>query len=176
MDPRPVRSALLGLALMGAALAIAPAPALGQIPVPKVPELNLRSGLIDRFLPPINGNLPQDCQRDIFYDTRWANNPKIRPFVNCYIHNGIYGLYWPGECTECNYPNFRGSPGKSTITPDCKIHTPASRWVQNFVHPFKPVGMYYQNGCYSPIYDLDPLVAGPGPFPWPLFLNWRKGH
>ena len=157
-----------GLCALGTALVLLTTTAQAQVPQPIVPDPMERSGLLSRFIA-INPTLPRDPRRDVFYDTRWADYPQVEPHVNCYKHNGLYGLKWAGDCTACNYPNFQGSPGQSTIGPGCIPRHPLSRWVQNFVHPFKPVGMYYNGGCYVPIYDLDPLVTGPGPFPWPHF-------
>jgi hypothetical protein len=173
MVPRFVRSAFLGLAGLTSVLTLAAAPARGQIPQPRVPDINQRSGLLSRSVP-IEPVLPRDPDRDKFYDTRWADYPQVT-HPNCYKHNGLYGLRWGGDCTQCASPYFRGSPGRSTLDADCRPNHPWSRWVQNFVHPFKPVGSYYQNGCYVPIYDLDPLVTGPGPFPWPYLLKLPSG-
>jgi hypothetical protein len=174
MAPRTVRSAFLGLTFAASGLILMTASARGQIPEPRVADLNQRSGLLTRFVP-IEPVLPHDKDRDTFYDTRWADYPQVMPHPNCYKHNGIYGLRWPADCTQCIYPFFNGAPGKSTLGPNCRPNHYLSRWVQNWVHPFKPVGMYYQNGCYVPIYDLDPIVTGPGPFPWSHFLRPPAG-
>ncbi|HEV3166944.1 MAG TPA: hypothetical protein VGZ22_23150 [Isosphaeraceae bacterium] len=168
MVTRLTRSALFGLAVMGSSLLFTSAPALGQVPQPRVADVNERSGLLTRFTPVVT-QLPRDPLRDVFYETRWADYPQVEPHPNCFRHNGIYGLKWAGDCTSCTYPYFPGSPGRSTMGPDCRPRHYLSRWVQNFVHPFKPVGSYYAAGCYVPVYDLDPLVTGPGPFPWPFF-------
>lgn len=171
MASRNVRSALYDLTWLGVAMVCLAGPARGQVPQPTVPDVNQRSGLISRFIP-IQPWLPKDADRDTFYDTRWADRPEVR-WPNHIKHGGIYGLRWGGDCTECNYPNFRGSPGRSTLDPGCRYHHPAARWYENFIHPWRPVCHYYEGGCFVPVYDLDPLVTGPGPFPWPFLL---KGH
>lgn len=169
-----LRRAGLGVAWAGMMLALTTAPARAQIPEPRIADINERSGLVSRFVP-IQPTLPHDPDRDTFYDTRWADSPQVLPFPNCYKHNGLYGLRWPSKCTASVYPFFYGSPGNSTIGPECIPKHRLSRWVQNFVHPFKPVGMYYAGGSYVPIYDLDPLVTGPGPFPWSHFIRDPSG-
>jgi hypothetical protein len=162
--------ALLGL---GALLACSATTAFAQLPEPRVTDVNARSGLISRFIP-INSNLPRDPYRDVFYDTRWADYPEVT-HPNWFKHNGLYGMRWAGSCTSCSYPYFRGAPGASTLKTDCQPMRPVFRLVENLAHPFRPVGSYYATGCFVPIYDLDPLVTGPGPNPWPFFYNWCKG-
>lgn len=162
------RSAVFCALGLLAAAALAPARVLAQVPQPAVPDLYERSGLMSR-IEPIQPVLPHDRDRDTFFDTRWANYPQVLPHVNCYKHNGIYGLPWGGACVSCYRPFFQGSPGQSSLGPGCMPTHKWSRWWDNFLHPFKPVGSYYAGGCYVPIYDLDPLVTGPGPFPWPHF-------
>src|SRR5690349_9362731 len=103
-------------------LVVFAAPARGQVPEPRVTDINERSGLLSRFAP-IQPSLPPDSHRDYFFDTRWADYPEVQPHVNCYKHNGIYGLRWSGDCTACVYPYFYGSPGSSTLTPDCRPHS-----------------------------------------------------
>jgi len=171
MVTRKIWPALCGTAWVGLALVLAAGPAHGQVPEPRVADINDRSGLLSRSAP-IQPTLPHDPARDTFFDTRWADYPEVTPHVNCYRHNGIYGLRWGGPCTACVYPYFYGSPGENTLTPDCRPHSRIlSRWVMNYFHPFKPVGSYYSGGSYVPIYDLDPIAPGPGPFPWPHFLR-----
>jgi hypothetical protein len=173
MVARTVRTVLCGLAWLGPALALVPTPARGQLPEPRVPDVTQRSGLISRFVP-IRPWLPEDPDRDTFYDTRWADRPdSAHPNSPC--NGGLYGYGWKGDCTACTYPYFRGAPGQSTLDADCAPHGPWSRWWQNFVHPFKPVCVYYAGGCYVPVYDLDPWVTGPGPFPLSLFKKPHDG-
>jgi hypothetical protein len=167
MLSRTVLSSMLGLAMLGSLLS---APARGQVPQPRVADINDRSGLITRFLP-IDPTLPEDSHRQKFYDTRWAHYPEVT-HPNCYRHGGLYGLRWSGDCTSCSYPYFYGSPGANTLGPDCRPRSRVlSRWVLNYFQPFKPVGSYYAGGCYVPIYDLDPVVPGPGPFPWSHYVT-----
>jgi len=146
-------------------LALTPTSARAQLPEPTVPELEKRSGLVGRYVP-IDPRLPPDRKRDQWYDTRWGDPPNERRHPNWYFNGGLYGLPWKAECTASVYPYFFGSPGRSTITPDCKPPNSAVRLISTFVHPFKPVGYYYDQGSYAPTYDLDPVVPGPGPWPW----------
>ena len=151
---------------------VAPNGALVTLPVPTptpaIPDQNQRSGLITRSTP-IVPNLPYDKRRDQYFNTRWANSPVMK-YPNYPCTSGLYGLRWGTPCTACFSPYFTGSPGTSTIGPDCA--RPRFRVLTNFVHPFKPVCHYYANGCYVPVYDLDPTVPGPGPFPIGVF--WRR--
>jgi hypothetical protein len=158
---------------LGAALLLAAAPAFGQVPQPKVPDINQRSGLLQRFMP-VEPTLPPDPRRDTWYDTRWGDPPNRTARVNRIKNGGLYGLFWRASCTESIYPYFYGAPGQSTLTADCRRAPRSLRWISNFVHPFRPVGMYYDQGSYVPIYDLDPVVPGPGPFPWPIY--YKGGH
>ena len=144
-------------------------------------NINRRSGLLFRFNPPDFGKyerstLPPDPKRDTFYDgRRWADNANVTP-PNLICHGGLYGLPLPTNCVKSELPYFFGYTGRSSYNADCcQPPRPVARLVQNFVHPFRPVGMYYSNGSYVPIYDLDPLVTGPGPFPWPHFLKRPLG-
>ncbi len=155
-------------------LILGAAPAFGQIPQPSVSDINQRSGLVQRFIP-IEPHLPPDRQRDTWYNTRWGDPPNRRHFINSIKNGGLYGLHWRATCTQSNYPYFFGSPGENTLRPECRRGRPAFRWIENWVHPFRPVGEYYDQGSYVPIYDLDPLVPGPGPFPWPFYFNYARG-
>lgn len=146
----------------------------GQYVSPRVPELHHRSGLLTRSAP-IIPHLPVDPDRDKFYDTYWADKAHDTHHVNSHKHSGLYGRVLKNGCTQCCSPYFQGKPGVSTLSPDCKPCHPAARHATNFVRPFQPVGGYYAGGCYVPIFDLDPWVTGPGPFPWPVFLNRLHG-
>jgi hypothetical protein len=167
------RMVLMGFGVLSAAAALGTAPAFGQLPQPHIPDIQQRSGLLDRFIP-IEPHLPHDKDRDDFYTTRWGDKDEVhRP--NNIKNGGLYGRFWKAECTACVYPFFRGSPGQSTICPDCRRKHFSSRLVRNVFHPFKPVGMYYTGGCYVPIYDLDPLVPGVGPYPYGVFPKQHGG-
>ena len=153
--------------------ALAPAAARGQqlgVPQPLIPETTQRDGLITRFTP-IEPNLPPDRKRDQWYDTRWGDPPNLRRHPNFYSNGGLYGLPWKVKDTRSYYPYFFGAPGQNTITEDSRPlgRYPAARVVSALVHPFKPVGYYYDQGSYVPLYDLDPLVPGPGPAFFPFF-------
>ncbi len=167
------RLVLRGFGVLSAVAALSAVPAFGQIPQPHIPEIRQRSGLLDRF-DPIEPHLPHDKDRDNFYTTRWGDKDEVhRP--NNIRNGGLYGRFWKADCTACVYPFFIGSPGKSTLHPDCKRGHFSSRLVRNVLHPFKPVGHYYAGGCYVPIYDLDPLVPGVGPYPGGLFKREHGG-
>lgn len=166
--PARIPSALT-LSLVAACLTAGVARA--QEPSPVIPSAEARSGLFTRHVP-IIPRLPHDPKRDIWENGRWADEHEST-YINSPCNGGLYGrCKWPGTCTACFSPYFRGSPGASTLNaPTCP--PPHSRLIGNFVHPFKPVSYYYNGGCYVPIYDLDPQVPGPGPFPWPR-LYCRK--
>ncbi len=140
-----------------------------------VPETNQRSGNVTRVVPRVR-ELPPDPYRENFYETQWARRQTFH-FPNSLTHGGVYGVPWRSDCVQCNNPNFRGYTGKSSVGSQCSYTHRGARWYSNFVHPFKPVCAYYDGGCYSPVYDLDPLVTGPGPFPWPyLFFDPHKNR
>ena len=82
---------------------------------------------------------------------------------NWFRSGGLYGRRWPGYCTASFSPYFFGSPGQSTVGPDCKPWPRILKGPQTLVHPFRPVCYYYDQGTYVPVYDLDPLAPGPGP-------------
>ncbi len=153
--------------------------AVAQIPQPEVPDTEKRSGLFTHF-GWMQYRQPPDWRRDTLYDnTRFVDNPQPH-FPNNNCNGGMYGFKWRGDDTASVYPYFYGSPGQSTITPYSRWWRRPHRFVQamthqgNF-HPPKPVGMYYHDGSYVPIYDLDPVVPGPGPYPIPWFLREPKG-
>jgi hypothetical protein len=156
----------LGLAL-GLTLSWA-ATTRGQEPQPKLPDTAERSGLIRRFVP-IEPRLPPDRRRDNWYDTRWGDPPNLRKHPNFYTNGGLYGLPWPAEHTKSFYPYFYGAPGPGTLRADSRPVKTFWRPGSALVNPFKPVGMYYDQGSYVPVYDLDPVVPGPGPMIWPFF-------
>ncbi len=175
MSRRTISPLRIGLvaALLAAAFADASARAQEPVPIPRIPDANYRSGLLTRWTP-IEPHLPPDPRRSYYHNLRWTRDPEPLPKEkNCMLNGGLYGATprWKSDCTACYSPYFRGAPGENTIKPGQVVNRPF-RVVENFVHPFKPVGMYYQNGCYSPVYDLDPFVPGPGPFPYPVFPNW----
>jgi hypothetical protein len=165
-------SLALGLGL--AASLLGPTIARAQIPQPGFDEVEKRSGLISRFVR-IDSTLPPDPRRDQWYDTRWGDQPNIRPWHNWYTNGGLYGLPWRAKDTASYYPYFYGAPGKNTLTEDSRpVHT-FWRPLSSALHPFKPVGMYYEQGSYTPVYDLQPVVPGPGPWVWPWYrrlTNW----
>jgi hypothetical protein len=133
-----------------------------------VPDLRQRSGLIQRFNS-IVPHLPPDPRRDQWYDTRWGDPPNQRFHPNFYVNGGLYGQAWKADHTASIAPYFFGAPGDNTLRPDTKPVHNIFRLPRSLFHPFKPVGMYYDQGSYVPVYDLDPIVPGPGPWPWPFF-------
>lgn len=169
MPRRPVPSIRLGLA----AVLLLAATARAQVPLPRVADVHQRSGLVSRFVP-IEPHLPPDDDRDTFYTTRWGDHPP-GDRINSYTDGGLYGRLYKDRCTACSYPYFRGSPGRDTMCPECHPCHRALRPVTNAVHPFRPVGHYYAGGCYVPVYDLDPWVPGPGPYPWSHFFKRPTG-
>jgi hypothetical protein len=161
----PTGAAALALAVV---LMAALPPARAQVPDPTVPDIYKRSGLISRFVP-IEPGLPPDPRRDQWYDTRWGDPPNIRTHPNIYHNGGLYGLRWKAAYTRSYYPSFYGAPGQNTIPPGWTPPHPFLRIGSAWTHPFKPVGMYYDQGSYVPVYDLDPIVPGPGAWPWRFF-------
>ena len=148
--------------------------AQAQIPVPRVPNVNERSGLLQRFKM-VKTDLPQDPQRDNFYGTRYGDYAKVDDSNNP-LNGGLFGVRLPARDTASIYPFFYGAPGRSTITGESKPWRPSYlRGVQQLVHHRKPVGMYYDRGSYVPIYDLDSLAPGPGPDYWPFFFQGSRG-
>jgi hypothetical protein len=141
---------------------------------PLIPDIERRSGLLHRFVL-IDPHLPPDTRRDQWYDTRWGDPPNLRQHPNYYTNGGLYGLRWKAASTQSFAPYFYGAPGSSTLTEDDRPVRAFYRPLSAIVHPFKPVGMYYEQGSYVPVYDLDPVVPGPGPMIWPWFrrlTNW----
>ncbi len=167
--PVPWKFLVWGLAALGFGSV-----AEAQIPQPRIPDIQERSGLLQRFRPP-RSNLPQDPQRDNFYGPRYGNHAKVVD-SNTYYDGGLYGVRLPARDTASVYPFFYGSPGRSTITPESKSWRPSYlRGLQQLVNQRKPVGMYYDRGNYVPIYDLDSLAPGPGPDYWPFFFQGSRG-
>jgi hypothetical protein len=124
----------------------------------------------------VPGRLPPDPHRDNFYGTRYADRGLVK-HPDGVLDQGLYGMGWKAKHTQSVFPFFYGNPGRSTLTADSRP-TPTQRslrFLQGVLHPFKPVGSYYQEGTYVPIYDFDPGVPGPGPFPYPFYFNWHKG-
>ncbi len=125
-----------------------------------------------RYVPP-RTVLPPDPDRDyFFFGRRWSD--RLPTFPNFICTSGLYGLPLTTRCTATYAPYFAGTPGGSTAGICCQpVHL---RVLNNFVHPWRPVGGYYSGGCAVPIYDLDPVVPGPGPFPFPyLYKRQHQG-
>jgi hypothetical protein len=179
----PGRRAVAGVFLLLLATSAAPARVRAQVPEPFFPTVEQRSGLLDRFVP-IEPWLPHDKFRDTFYDTRWGDRPDSHPnhpntilAVPRIKDSGMYGRRWPGYCTESYNPYFFGSAGQSTMGPGCKPWPRHLKLVQTFLAPLRPVCYYYEQGSYVPIYDLDPVVPGPGRVPswFPFYLKDPHG-
>ncbi len=168
-----IRATALGLVAL-AALFGSVRPARAQVPQPLIPDINQRSGLLQRY-GMRKTNLPQDPYRDNFYGTRYGDRGKILD-TNTFYDGGLYGVRLPARDTASVYPFFRGAPGQSTITAESKSWRPSYlRGIQQLVHQRKPVGMYYDRGSYVPIYDLDSFTPGPGPDYWPFFFQGSRG-
>lgn len=170
--PGQTASLLAGVAALGFALTLAPA-ASAQPNTPYVPDAAQRSGLLMRFAGTPTF-LPPDARRDNFYWTRYGDRGTIGR-INWFRSQGLYGLGWKAPDTESIYPFWYGSPGQSTVSAASKPWPRPLRFFQGLVRPFRPVGMYYQMGSYVPIYDLDPIAPGPGPYPIPWFFNFDHG-
>jgi hypothetical protein len=171
-----VRLAALGLAALVVTLLAPSKASRGQEPQPRVPDINERSGLLQRYnVYNFKTNLPKDPYRDNFYGTRVGDHAKVLD-TNTFYDGGLYGVRLPARDTQSVYPFFYGSPGQSTITPESKSLRPSYlRAVQQLFHQRKPVGMYYDRGSYVPIYDLDSFTPGPGPDYWPWFFQGSRG-
>lgn len=163
---------MVGLALAWTLSSLA-SPARAQAPKPFVPDINERSGLLMRYAA-APAYLPPDPYRDNFYNTRYADRGKVK-HPNFIKTQGLYGLGWKTPSTASIYPYFYGMPGQSSIDASSRPWWRPARFFQGFAQPFRPVGMYYQMGSYVPIYDLDPLAPGPGPYPVPFYFNWLHG-
>jgi hypothetical protein len=161
-----------GLAVLGL-YALLSATASAQPLVPQLPEMSERSGLVQRFAGTPNF-LPHDPRRDNFYLTRYGDNGTLS-HVNWFRSQGLYGLGWKTPDTQSIYPFWYGSPGQNTISSSSKPWPRPLRFFQGLVHPWRPVGMYYQMGTYVPVYDLDPIAPGPGPYPYPFYFNFDHG-
>jgi hypothetical protein len=164
--------ALRGLASLGL-YAVLAASARAQPPVPQVPDISQRSGLLMRFAGTPEF-LPPDARRDNFYNTRYADRGPLS-HINWFRSQGLYGLGWKTPHTASIYPFWYGSPGQSTIDESSRPWPRPLRFFQGLAHPWRPVGMYYQMGSYVPIFDLDPIAPGPGPYPYPFYFNWDHG-
>ena len=161
----------LALAVV-AVLVVSASAARAQERIPTVRDVNQRSGLITRHVP-IVPNLPPDPDRDRWYLTRWGDNHEEHDGINSIKNSGFYGRRWESGCTACFSPYFAGSQGQNTLNHTCENSN--FRLISNFVHPFKPVCTYYANGCFVPVYDFDPVVPGPGPFPFRHFFKRPTG-
>ncbi len=148
-------------------------PALAQPPKPFVPDITERSGLVMRSAATPE-MLPPDPNRDFFYQTRYADNGRVK-HPNWVFTQGLYGLGWKTPDTKSVYPYYYGIPGQNTIDSSSRPWIRPLRFFQGLAHPFRPVGEYYSYGTYVPIYDLDPIAPGPGPFPYPVYFNWWHG-
>ena len=148
--------------------------AAAQNPQPNISDTNSRSGLLTRFVP-LESTLPPDKKRDQWYQTRWGDAPNLRKHPNWIKNGGLYGLPWKATDTASYAPFFFGSPGPSTLTADSRPPDRLGRLGRAIFHPFKPVGMYYDQGSYVPLYDLDPIVPGPGPWPFKRYISTTHG-
>lgn len=164
----PTRRPNVSTLTLAVALFTTVAAARAQVPQPTITDINQRNGTLTRIAP-INPHLPPDPKRDQWYDTRWGDPPNRNRFPNSYRNGGLYGLPWKANHTASVYPYFYGAPGRSTINSDVRRVGYLERLPRMLFHPFKPVGMYYDQGSYVPVYDLDPLVPGPSPWPYPFF-------
>jgi hypothetical protein len=164
----------LGLALLALGAVV---PAEAQVAEPNYPTIDERSGLLSRFVP-MQPWLPHDKFRDTFYDTNWRDCPDLTPnHPNRIKDSGLYGRRWPAYNSASIFPFFYGSPGQSTINEGSRPWHRALKLPQTLLHPFRPICYYYDQGSYVPIYDLAPLVPGPGanPYFFPFYLKDPHG-
>ena len=173
-DPiKTIRLAAFGLAALTSLLLGGPSAAFAQVPEARIPDINERSGLLQRFqVYNFKSKLPQDPYRDNFYGTRYGDYGKSLD-TNTFYDGGLFGVRLPARDTASVYPFFYGSPGQSTITEESRPWR--CRPLQALVRQRKPVGMYYDRGSYVPIYDLDAFTPGPGPDLWKFFFQGSRG-
>ena len=125
--------------------------------------------MITRMVP-IDPHLPPDPKRDQWYDTRWGDPPNVRQTpVRWYPNGGLYGLPWKSDHTASIAPYFFGAPGQNSLHGDENKPGYVARFTRSAFHPFRPVGMYYEQGSYVPVLDFRPFVPGPGGWPWPFY-------
>ncbi len=73
-----IRPAVFGLAALALVLLGPSTASLAQVPQPRVPDINERSGLLQRFkIYNFKTNLPKDPYRDNFYRTRVGDHAKL---------------------------------------------------------------------------------------------------
>ena len=82
-------------------------------PKPFIPDITERSGLLMRFAATPE-MLPPDPHRDFFYNTRYADNGRVK-HPNWVCTQGLYGLGWKTPDTQSVYPYYYGMPGQNTI-------------------------------------------------------------
>lgn len=165
-----VRKMIAAIGCVGACVFASTARA--QDPRPLVPTEARRSGLLTRHMP-IVPRLPHDPDRDDFYQTFRKDQPPDLVHPNNWFTKGLYGLPLKDDCTYAFRPYFWGSLGGKWGAECQKV---AWSPLGNVIHPWRPVYHYYAGGSYSPVYDLDPLVAGPGPYPFPLlYIKQKQG-
>ncbi len=167
------RPRLAALAVLGAVIGFAE-PARAQVPQPRIPDINQRSGLLSRFAPFPRTNLPHDPDRDYNWGTRVGDNPYPK-HPNSPIGGGMYGYPLSHKCTVSVPGFFNGAPGKADYCPDCKPKHPSGRIFRAMLHQNKPKGSYYAGGSYVPIYDYDFWVPGAGPDLWPHYIVGNRG-
>ena len=80
---------------------------------PFIPDITERSGLLMRFASSPE-MLPPDPHRDFFYNTRYADNGRVK-HPNWVCTQGLYGLGWKTPDTKSVYPYFYGVPGQNTV-------------------------------------------------------------
>jgi len=166
-----MRREFLQWAFLSLSLLTLTPPAMAQ--GPHIPNMAQRSGLLGRYAPTMHENLPHDPDRDTFFGTYYGDRP-VAPGTNCLCNGGLYGQRLNPGCVTCHNPFFYGANGQPKAQcPQCQpaYKHPLGRTAASLFHPRRPVGHYYQNGCQVPIYDLDPLVPGPGPDLWPFYHN-----
>ncbi len=159
-----------GLAAVGFS-AVLSASAWAQAPVPYVPEVTQRSGLVQRFAGtpevPAAGPPPRQLLQHPVRRQRDDQPHQLVPQPGT-LRPGLEDARAP----RASIRTCTGRPARARSTQSSRPWWRPLRFFQGLAHPWRPVGMYYQMGTYVPIYDLDPIAPGPGPYPYPFYFNW----
>ena len=147
---------------------------VAQPPKPYIPDITERSGLLMRFASTPE-MLPPDPHRDFFYNTRYADNGRVK-HPNWVCTQGLYGLGWKTPDTQSVYPVLlrRARPEHHRfVEPALVPSAPVLPGAGPSVPPRRD--RTTSSARYVPIYDLDPIAPGPGPYPYPFYFNWLHG-
>ena len=134
--------------------------ARAQIPQPHIPDINQRSGLLQRF----NATTSRPtCRRTPTATTSTAPASATTPRSSTptpIYDGGLYGVRLPARDTASVYPFFYGSPGQSTITAESKSWRPSCLRARPAAHPPAEAGRdVLRPGQLRP--DLRPRLVHP---------------